>query len=574
MAALRVAFFMAFGVLFASTALAQLDPNIIAPVVPRQTEPRPEIPGPVLDSEDLPIGARSLPRIHIPVDDPTASALSGGTITVRGFRFLGNTLHSDEDLAAVTNAYVGVGRRYSALLEARDRVTRLYIDSGYISSGAILGQQDYADGIVELTIVEGMLTNIEFETDGRLRERYFTSRINPRGEALNVNDLRERLRRLKRDPRVDAITAELLPGDERGDSVLSIVVEEATPYWSAASFDNYTPESIGGLRGYFRGGHRNITGWGETFTAAYGIAEGLHDLDLRFDAPVTRFDTTLGFTVRRSWAEIVEEPLDALDIENKTEAYGIRLEQPVLRRRGEEARLFVAGEWKRGRTFIAGERGFGGDDTNRGKSTITVLRTGGDYLLRLQKRAFAARITASFGIDVLSATPAVSAETIDTPDGKFITGLIQLQEVEYLPWNDMRLQTRIDAQVVDGAIPALEQFGLGGNASVRGFRENLAVRDQGVVGSVELRIPVAVIGPIESLEFGVFTDSGYGRYRDSATGSEATTLVSIGFGVHADITPYIRTSIEWAKDLKEKGVKSQNDLQDDGLHFSLQARFP
>lgn len=559
-------------------ASAQLDPRVVDPILPGRTELPPEIPPPVIESQPLPLGTRTLPRIQIPEDDPSASALSGGSISVRAFRFRGNSVHTDEALEVVTRDYIGEGRRYSALLEARDRVTRLYVDSGYISSGAVLPRQDFSDGVIELEIVEGKLTQIEYETDGRLRQRYFTSRLDTGDQSLNVNDLRERLRRLKRDPRVEAITAELFPGDQRGESVLSIVVAEQTPYWTAASFDNDTSESVGGLRGYFRAGHRNLSGWGDTLSVAYGVAEGLNDLDVRLEAPVTRWDTEVEFSLRRAWSEIVEDVIaDRFDIENKTEAYGVRVEQPVLRRRGEEARVFFGAEWKRGRSYLDGERGFG-NDPNRGKTTVTVLRTGADYLLRLRRRAFAGRITANVGIDALGATPATRPDQGDAPDGKFVTGLIQLQEVEYLPWYGLRIQSRLDAQIADDAIPALEQFALGGDASVRGFRENLAVRDQGVVGSVELRVPLPVVDPIENLELGVFTDAGYGRYLDSAAGNQPVSIVGVGLGLHADITRYVRTSIEWAFDAKapseKSGVVAGNELQDDGLYFSLQVRFP
>lgn len=280
--------------------------------------------------------------------------------------------------------------------------------------------------------------------------------------------------------------------------------------------------------------------------------------------------------MRRAWSEIVEDSLKSLDIESKTQAYGFRLRQPVLRMRGQEAGVFFAGEWKRGRGFLAGSSVLLDiDNPNRGISTVAALRAGGDYLLRLRRRAIAIRMTASVGLDTLSATkPGVSVGGSGEkfPDGQFVGGLFQIQAVEYLPWNEMRLQARIDAQVVDAHLLGLEQFALGGHASVRGYRENLAVRDQGVVGSLELRIPLPLVKPIERLELGIFTDAGYGRDLGKIHGG--ATLVSVGLGLHADITPYVRASIEWAHDITDSNAVTGNELQDDGLHFSMQVRFP
>jgi len=250
----------------------------------------------------------------------------------------------------------------------------------------------------------------------------------------------------------------------------------------------------------------------------------------------------------------------------------------VLRQRGQEARVFFAGDWKKAQSFLLGERGIVPGDPNSGRSAVAVLRVGGDYLLRLKRRAFAARVSANFGLDALDSTKKLDGDPSDEardafPDGEFVSALFQFQEVEYLPWYDMRVQSRLDAQVADGRLLGLEQFAAGGHASVRGFRENLIVRDQGVAGSVELRIPAPPIHEdLNRLELGVFTDVGYGRNRGGD--SRGATIVGLGLGLHADFFKYFRTSLEWAIDLKESGTVSGNELQDDGFHFSVQARFP
>ncbi|MBW2387909.1 MAG: hypothetical protein JRG89_05670, partial [Deltaproteobacteria bacterium] len=147
-------------------ALAQVDPSLQGPILKGPADTRPELPAPEREDDESILPGRTLPRIQIPEDDPSASALSGGEISVQSFRFVGNTALSDAELEAIVRPYIGEGRRYSALLEARDRVTRAYIDAGFISSGAVLPAQDFVDGTVELEIVEGQLTQIEVETDG------------------------------------------------------------------------------------------------------------------------------------------------------------------------------------------------------------------------------------------------------------------------------------------------------------------------------------------------------------------------------------------------------------------------
>jgi hemolysin activation/secretion protein len=94
----------------------------------------------------------------------------------------------------------------------------------------------------------------------------------------------------------------------------------------------------------------------------------------------------------------------------------------------------------------------------------------------------------------------------------------------------------------------------------------------GAVASLELRVPLPLVKHIERLELAVFLDAGVGRDIDSPHGQ--ANLVSIGLGLHTDITSYLRMSVQWAHDLVDSNAVTGNELQDNGLHFSLQARFP
>jgi hemolysin activation/secretion protein len=550
-----------------SAAAQGLPRGPVEPLLQGPEETRPELLPVDPGVPDFSAPGRILPQIRIPKEDGAAAALAGGMISVRSFRFLGNEALSDAELDVVTEPYLGQGRRYSALLEARDRVTRAYVDAGYISSGAVLPVQDYTGGVVDITIIEGKLTAIEVSTDGRLRSQYLTSRLRATGRALNVNTLSESLRRLKRDPRITAVTAELVPGEEPGESVLAVEVDESSPLWSQANFENYATEAIGGLRGRMRAGHRNVSGWGDAWSGTYAAGEGLQDVDLQLDVPVTRWDTSIELRARLAFSEIVEDEITKLfspKLESEFQEYGITLRQPVLRERGQEARLFVAGEWKRSERLVDGKKLPGAQD-----QTVLALRLGGDYLVRLRQRAMSARFSVGFGLDGLDATKG----TGDDPDSQFTSALIQVQAVEYLPWFAMRLHSRFDTQLTIGHLPGLEQFSLGGHGSVRGYRENLVVRDIGLVASLELRVPLPHFGLMERFELGLFSDAGYARDIDSS-GAIAETLVSAGLGLHANIARHCSASLEWARGFTARSLVTGKGLQDDGLHFSLRFRFP
>ena len=537
-------------------------------------ETRPELPELVEDDVDLERLGRVLPQVEIPLDDREAAALAGGEIEVRAFRFSGNSAFTDAELAEVVADYVGPGRRYSALLEARDRVTRTYIDAGFVNSGAVLPQQGLEDGVVEIQVVEGELSRIRVREGGRLRDRYIESRLLGDGSPLNVNTLRERLKWLKRDPRIDGVTAELTPGTERGASLLTVSVDEAQAWWATAQADNSTPASIGEFRGLVQAGHRNVTGWGDSFTLGYSVTEGLHDVEARLEIPLNRWETTFEATGRYAETDVVEPALSELELSTETSVLGVRLRHPVLRSNRHEVRVFVGADRRTGRASIGGDTALLADlVAGFGSTRVTAIRTGVEGWWRGRSRALSGRATLSFGVDLFGAT---NGTNNGQPDPEFVTGLFQLQGVEYLPWAGMRLHSRVDFQVSDGPLLGLEQFAAGGDASVRGFRTNLLVRDQGAAASLELRIPLVELPPLDRLELGIFTDYAYGRNLGDTPTTEANSenLLSVGGGLHADVTRYVEAFLQYGYAIIEPDGNNGDALQDHGVHFRVRVRFP
>jgi hemolysin activation/secretion protein len=109
---------------------------------------------------------------------------------------------------------------------------------------------------------------------------------------------------------------------------------------------------------------------------------------------------------------------------------------------------------------------------------------------------------------------------------------------------------------------------------VRGYRENELVRDQGVIGSLELRVPVfRRRNEVPWLEIGPFVDVGYSFNKERDT-LGPTTLVGVGLGARVNLTDRMRLVIEWAKKLKDIDRDGDFRLQDHGLHLSLGVSFP
>jgi hemolysin activation/secretion protein len=167
------------------------------------------------------------------------------------------------------------------------------------------------------------------------------------------------------------------------------------------------------------------------------------------------------------------------------------------------------------------------------------------------------------------------------PDGEFISWLGQAQYVRRLDLgdivpSDVRLVLRAEAQLTDDRLLPLEKFAIGGADSVRGFREDLLVRDNGWAASAEVRVPVLELSlpfvPADlqdgRIEIAPFVDVGQSWNTDIDDPSPKT-IASVGIGLRWAPVRGVLASLYWAHALRDIDDPADRDLQDDGIHFSI-----
>jgi hemolysin activation/secretion protein len=485
-------------------------------------------------------------------------------VFVQRFVFEGNTVFSDEDLTTLTAAFTARVITADELLEARDRITVHYIENGYINSGTVVPDQQIVEGVITLQIIEGELTKLAIAGNDRLRADYLSDRIRLGAAApLNVKRLQERLQILQENPLIERINAALAPGDRPGESELSVDVAEGRPYRLRLIADNHRSPSIGAEQATLVGEHLNLTGRGDLLRGSVSLTEGLENAYAEYRIPLTARDTELGLYYEMTNSKVVEAPFDALDIKSDSKTLGLSLRHPVYRVPGEEFGIGMVFERKWSETELLGEKFSFAEGVVNGESDVSVLRLTQDWLKRSRNRVLSARSAFSFGLDVLGAT-----DNDKKPDGEFFHWLGQFQWAERLGNTSTEIIFRADAQLTNDPLLPMEKFVVGGVDTVRGYRENQLVRDNGVVGSVELRIPVMpkLTGELR-LKMASFVDVGRSWNDRSTSGKK--NISSAGLGLLMD---YERLSarVYWAHDFEDiDNGNLDNDLQDDGVHFSV-----
>ena len=536
----------------------------------------PIVPGRDLRPPALTPPATSAPTLQTPatVSPTTTPIVMGANARIRllGVRVTGSTVFSTQDLDKVTAPYVGRDVTDEDLAALRQALTLKYVNAGYINSGALLPEQKVVGGIVEFRIVEGSLSDITVTGNEHLRSDYVRERLALGGATpLNVNALQDRLQVLLQGPFIERINGELSPGDRLGEARLAAKVKEGPRSVVSATLDNDISPSLGEARAGLRGQYFNPTGRGDILGWDLGYARGYSKLAVNYGIPINAKDTTLDLFADVSRAEVVEKPLNALDIQSKSRTVGFRINHPVLRTAREQFNLIVGFDLRQSESQLLGTGfAFSPGVEPDGKSRVSVLRFAQDYVVRDSNQVTAARSTFSLGVGAFGATDLGN----NVPNGKFLAWLGQFQHARRLGQSDSQVVFRLDAQLTNKPLLPLEQFAVGGMRTVRGFRSNQLVRDQGYAASAELRVPI-MRNPEGGavLQLAPFIDMGGAWYKGRAT-EAPQRLSSAGVGLRFDPYPGLHGELYYAHTFAGRNVVNPSrSLQDSGFHLVIRADF-
>jgi hemolysin activation/secretion protein len=441
---------------------------------PPSTEPEPLPPEPSV----LPTSPQPIPAT--PNQTPPAEATDAPRVDVQSIEVLGSTVFETADFEPILQPYLNRSLTIEELRQAADAVTQLYLNEGYITSRAILGNQTIANGQVQLQVIEGTLEDIQIEGSDRLAN-YVRDRISLGARTpLRQTDLENQLRLLRVDPLIENIEASLRAGSGLGQSVLIVRVAEADQLEGHLVLDTNSPPSVGTVRTGAELTYRNPLGYGDELRAvAYRATTGGSNLyELSYRAPINAMNGTITARFLPSNFEIIEPAaIAALNVEGSADVYELTYRQPLVRTPQEEFALSLGFRHRSGRTLLSG--------IDIDESRTSVVQFGQDYLRRDAAGAWALRSQLNLGTSLLDATSRPSPQA----DGQFFSWLGQVQRAQLLNQDNL-LIIQGDLQFSSDSLLGSEQFVVGGSQSVRGYSQNARFGDNGLRLSVENRTVV------------------------------------------------------------------------------------
>ncbi|GFE71055.1 ShlB/FhaC/HecB family hemolysin secretion/activation protein [Chroococcus sp. FPU101] len=519
------------------------------------TEPPPE-------PEVLPPLEQILPPFSEPPALPQPPQILG-SIVVQQFEVIGSTIFSREELTTLLEPYTKRPISFTELLQAQEAITKLYVDQGYITSGAFIPPQAIKDGVVKIEVIEGKIEALEITGLKRLRDNYVRSRISRgTGTPLNTRDLLEALQLLQLDPLISNLQAELSAGTRPGLSVLTVKVQEDQSLSALLRLDNERNSSVGSQRRILQINHANLLGFGDRFNVQYYNTDGSNALDdLSYSIPVNPTNGTIGLRYRLIDSKIIDEPFNVLDIQSNYHQYEISYRQPIILKPTEELALGINVDHQFADTSLRVDV----NERLESDTEVTAIRLSQEYIKRDNRQVFAVR--SQFNIGLQGAATDLNGNQISD---QFFSWESQAQYLRVLA-SDTLFVFRTNLQLSPNELLSLEQFGIGGIYTVRGYPQDLLLADNGFSFSAEVRQNILKIPAWQTtLQLTPFFDFGT-VWNNSDVELSKNTLYSVGLGLRLLIGNNFTAQLDWGIPLVDLDYPV-NSLQDNGLHFSIQYR--
>ena len=551
-------------VLFASTANSQ---NLVNPASnlrpsenPLSLEPLPATPGIAIPEK---LESKSSPQ------DQTNQALR--IIELDAVLFEGNTVFSSEELNVLVKPYLHRVVGVDELEELRRSITYYYINKGYITSGATFPPNSIEGKTLRIKIVEGKVGEMRIDGQGWLRQSYIENRLIPdKNTPLNMNALQDRFRLLLTDPLFERLNGRLLPGTDRGASILDLEVTRSRTYQLAAISDNYRAPSVGSIALGANAWIRNLTRQGDlvdfTFLTSAPSGGDAYQYSGTWLMPISDYGTRAYFSANNANVSIIEEPLANINIRSNSFTVEGGLNQLLIDSLQRRLSVGAGVSFKDNETNLLGQSFSFIPGLSNGKNQISTVRINQEYIERWEKFVWAFRSTFSVGVDAFGST--IQKSHLN-PDSEYFAWLGQSRGVWNLPQIKSDFVFKGAVQISDDPLLPLERMAVGGRHTVRGYRENQLVRDNGYAASTELHIHL--VGDNQAkyrFDLVPFFDFGAAWNNPDSTPAKQITqhIYSAGIGFQFRMRRF-SSEFFWAHRLEGKSPQQHGDLQDQGIHF-------
>lgn len=295
--------------------------------------------------------AQPLPRPATPPKPAAPGALKpfGTSVTVKQFRFAGNTLISAERLARVVADYLGRPLDFADLQAAATAVANAYREAGWVVR-AYLPQQEIVDGVVTIQVVEAVFGKLRTEgsvtriTAPDVLRRFEVAQAS--GQPINTDNL-DRALLLADDLPGVAVAGTLVPGAADKETDLAVKLADEPLVVGEANIDNTGSRATGEQR---LTGNLNLNsplGIGDLLGGNLIHTQGSDYVRLAYSLPVGADGWRVGINASRLDYRLVAAEFRNLAAKGTSSTVGLDASYPLVRSRLRNLFLSLAFDDKR-----------------------------------------------------------------------------------------------------------------------------------------------------------------------------------------------------------------------------------
>ena len=460
----------------------------------------------------------------------SGEAEQGDLVEIKEIRFSGNTVIDTAILEKVTADFRGRELDLEEINSVAGVVTMAYQERGYILAKAYVPEQEIADGVLQINVVEGNVGTIgvtgnTYYSD-RVMKRYFTPQL--RHRVIKESLLERGLLLNKEIPKSETRIV-LRRGKTPGTADMVLDVQDELGVKFSMDYNNFAHRLIGEDRWGMRF-QATDPWWGSTLDVRGTSGNQMNDSGLAsmaWTCPVTSYGTKVGFSyLYADYVIGLEQAI--LGLEGASWIYGVKVTQPILKTGTYNLSVSAGYERKYSETYLQKET------SKRDKLNVYSVSVDWDNLDRFLGKNI---LSMAYYHGKLYQTRdiAISRSNADMRYDRFTLDAIRIQKI----YGSTNIMVRGSAQICGDRLVSMEQSVIGGYGTVRGHDPAAYLGDSGYVLSAELMFAPPFLGKYmipklnqrvsQMFQFAIFFDAGGVYITDAEADEEGNTFLT-GYG--------------------------------------------
>ena len=454
---------------------------------------------------------------------------------------------TQEELQAVTDAYIGRQITAKDLLEMTDKITALYREKGYMTCGAVLNRRIH-DGVAKIRLVEGRTENVSVSGNRSTRENYITGRLGLKpGEIANIAKLNKDLRWFHGTNDIQ-LRVVIKPGAAEGTTDYEIIAFEPQNQTVTLYLDNDGYDNSGRWRQGIFYAMRSLSGYRDALRGSFIRSQGTKAWTMGYSIPLSQRGMRLELNYSGNRTKITNGELKNLGVRGKAQSFSLNWRVPfyiTAHSRHETGLQYIYQTSKTDWGY--GSVSWTDDKINRVIPYVSFTHYGNSSVF-YHKHSF------------------VFAKRRDIDGNSDSANLYRLSSFWQKRYGGGQFwQARLEGQwSSEDNLASSDRFFIGGVTSVRGYEEGFIGGPKGMTANLEYHVPLD-----KARRFSLFPFVDWGTI-SGVTGMEHRTLLSAGLGLEArykQLYSTVSVGFPIKKDFYETSVDSTR------VDFSLSATF-